>query len=269
MLLIVRTRISPLFLSLLACSLFAAEPFPGGNFRLVDLTHEFSADTIYWPTASGFVLEVESRGVTSGGYFYSANRFRGSEHGGTHIDAPIHFAQDRRTVDEIPLDQLMGAAAVVSVAPKAASNPDYEITINDLTNWESQHGRLPDGAILLLCTGYNRFWPDAGKYLGTNEKGPAAVAKLHFPGLHPDAARWLVSQRRVKAVGIDTASIDHGQSTLFESHRALFEKNIPVFENIASLEQLPPTGTYVIAMPMKIKGGSGAPLRIVAWTPKR
>ena len=91
-----------------------------------------------------------------------------------------------------------------------------------------------------------------------------AVAKLHFPGLHPQAAAWLVANRSIAAIGIDTASIDYGQSTLFESHRALFAKDIPAFENLASLERLPARGAHVIALPMKIAGGSGAPLRVIA-----
>jgi kynurenine formamidase len=93
------------------------------------------------------------------------------------------------------------------------------------------------------------------------------VAKLHFPGLHPDAARWLIANRSVNAVGIDTASIDYGQSTQFESHRALFAAEIPAFENLTALERLPPAGARVIALPMKIAGGSGGPLRAVAILP--
>lgn len=242
-------------------------PFQGG--RWVDLTHDFSPDTLYWPTASGFVLESEFKGITPKGFFYAANRYRASEHGGTHLDSPIHFARERQTVDQIPLDRLTGSAVVVDVSPAAEGKPDYQISVADLQAWESRNGLIPADAIVLLRTGHSRFWPDAEKYLGTAEKGPEAVAKLHFPGLHPDAARWLASERRIKAVGIDTASIDFGQSTLFESHRALFEKNIPAFENVAGLESLPARGAYVVALPMKIKGGSGAPLRIAAWVAER
>jgi kynurenine formamidase len=240
-------------------------PFTGG--RWLDLTHDFSPETIYWPTASGFVLEVEHHGPTPQGYFYAANRYRASEHGGTHLDAPIHFAEGRKTLDQLSIDRLVGSAAVVDVSALALANPDYQVTIADLKKWESKHGKIPNDSILLLHTGYARFWPDAMKYLGTLEKGPEAVAKLHFPGLHPDAARWLVSERPIKAVGLDTASIDYGQSKLFESHRILFDKEIPALENVAALDQLPPAGAFVIALPMKIKGGSGGPLRIVAWLP--
>lgn len=240
-------------------------PFSRGKW--IDLTHDFSEETIYWPTAQGFKLEPEFRGITPRKYFYAANRYRASEHGGTHLDAPVHFAEGRKPVDQLSIDQLSGAAVVVDVSAKVEKDVDYQISIADLKAWEDKHGRIPAQSIVLLCTGFAKHWPDPVKYLGTAEKGPEAVPKLHFPGLHRDAAAWLVSERSIKAVGLDTASIDHGQSTLFESHRALFEKDVPVFENVAGLNQLPPIGAYVMALPMKIKDGSGAPLRIVAWVP--
>ncbi len=259
-------RLPILLTSLLfATGLAAADqpPFIGG--RWLDLSHDFSAQTLYWPTADGFALETEFRGMTPGGYFYAANRYRASEHGGTHLDAPIHFARDRKTVDQIPLEQLTGLAVVIDVAAKADKDADYQVSVDDLTAWEKTHGPIPAGAIVLFRTGYTTRWPDAVRYLGTAEKGPEAVPKLHFPGLHPEAARWIVRERTVKAVGLDTASIDYGQSKLFESHRILYERNIPAFENVALPATLPARGAYVVALPMKIKGGSGAPLRIVAW----
>src|SRR6266581_9684335 len=252
---------SLLFLFGSLAGLAAADaPFTDG--RWIDLTHEFSSETLYWPTAERFTLETEFHGQTPKGYFYAANRYRASEHGGTHIDAPIHFAEGHKTVDQLPIDQLTGVAVVVDVSARAQKDPDYQITVADLKAWEERHGKIPNGAILLFNTGFAHLWPDAEKYLGTDEKGTDAVAKLHFPGLHPDAARWLVSERPIKAVGLDTASIDYGQSTLFESHRILFEKDVHAFENVAALDQLSATGAYVVALPMKIKGGSGGPLRI-------
>ncbi len=243
----------------------AEPPFTGGKW--IDLTHEFSAQTLYWPTAENFALETEFHGQTAKGYFYEANRYRASEHGGTHIDAPAHFAEGHQTLEQIPVEQLIGPGVVVDVSAKAQTNADYRIVTADLKDWENRHGEIPKGSIVFFRTGFSSRWPDAKRYLGTDEKGADAVAKLHFPGLHPDAARWLVSERKPKAVGLDTASIDYGQSTLFESHRILFEKDVPAFENVAALEQLPATGAFIIALPMKIKGGSGGPLRIVAWLP--
>ena len=242
-----------------------APAFPGG--ALVDLSHAYDAKAIFWPTAAPFRLEKVADGVTPAGYYYAANDFATSEHGGTHIDSPIHFAQGRQTVDQIPLERLIGAAVVIDVTDAAAKDADYQVTAGDLQRAESRDGRIPDRAILLIRTGFSKRWPDAAAYLGTAERGEAAVAKLRFPGLHPDAASWLIANRSISAVGIDTASIDYGQSTLFESHRALFARDIPAFENLADLDRLPARGAHVVALPMKIAGGSGAPLRVIAILP--
>ncbi len=246
-------------------SVWAGFSLPPG--RWVDLSHDFSTETIYWPTADGFSLSVDFKGVTEKGYFYTSNSFRTAEHGGTHIDAPIHFAKDRITVDQIPLEQLIGQVALIDVSEKALKNPDYRVSIEDFTAWEAANGEILKDTIILINTGYHRFWPDRKKYIGTDKRGPEAIPDLHFPGLHPEAARWLVQNRQIAAIGLDTPSIDYGQSELFESHQILFAKNIPAFENVANLDQLPPTGALVIALPMKIKGGSGGPLRIVAFIP--
>jgi kynurenine formamidase len=232
--------------------------------RIVDLSYPFGPSTVYWPTAEAFHLEKDFEGTTEGGFYYSAYRYRAAEHGGTHIDAPVHFAKGRHSVDEIPLEQLLGWAIVVDVAQQCRRNADYRVSTQDLLNWERRNGRIPTGAIVFLRTGFGDHYPDRKKYLGTDERGPAAVAKLHFPGLHPDAARWLTLNRSIKAIGLDTASIDYGQSTQYESHRILFEKNIPAFENVANLDQLPAKGFRGIALPMKIEKGSGGPLRIIA-----
>ena len=253
-----------IFVLILAVPVVAQKPgaFPSG--RVVDLTHAFDMNSVYWPTAQPFKLETDFEGMTEKGYFYSAYRYSAAEHGGTHLDSPVHFAKGRYTVDEVPLQQLMGAAIVIDVTTQCAANPDYLVSVADFESWEKRNGRIPQGTIVLLRTGFGKYYPDRKKYLGTDERGDQAVAKLHFPGLDPAAARWLTQNRSIKAIGLDTASIDHGQSTLFESHRILFEKNIPAFENVANLDQLPAKGFSVIALPMKIKGGSGGPLRIVA-----
>jgi kynurenine formamidase len=241
----------------------AAQPkFPQG--RIVDLSYAFDEQTIFWPTEKGFMLDKGPAGVTGQGYYYSANRFCSAEHGGTHIDAPIHFFESRHTVDAIPVQQLIGSGAIVDVAVQCASNPDYQVRVEDFLGWERRQELRLDNAIVLLRTGFGRFWPERAKYLGTEEQGSQAIAKLHFPGLHPEAAKWLVEQRAIKAIGIDTASIDYGQSTRFETHVTLCDKNIPALENVAKLDQLPETGFTVIALPMKIRNGSGGPVRIVA-----
>jgi len=239
----------------------AAEP-PG---KFIDLTHAFDAATIYWPTASGFRLERVAHGMTDKGYFYAANEFCTAEHGGTHLDAPIHFSATGRSADEIPLEQLVGRGVRLDVSEPCARNRDYQVRVEDLEAWEAKNGRIPDGAIVLLHTGWGSRWSDRAAYLGTARTGPEAVPELHFPGLHPEAAGFLVRERRIKAIGLDTPSIDYGQSQLFESHVTLFAANVPAFENVANLERLPDKGFVVAALPMKIRGGSGGPLRIVAW----
>lgn len=234
----------------------------------LDLTHPFDAATIYWPTEKGFQFEPGANGPNPKGYYYAANRFATAEHGGTHLDAPRHFSERGRTADEIEVERLVGEAAVIDVAAKCAANPVYEVTVDDLVAWEREHGRQFVNVIVLLRTGWSSRWGDREAYLGTAVKGPGAVPLLRFPGLAPDAAAWLVEHRRVKAVGIDTASIDHGPSTLFGSHVALCTGNVPIFENLAGLEALPGEGAFVAALPMKIAGGSGGPLRVLARLPE-
>jgi kynurenine formamidase len=264
-------RILPIALLGLGCAAVTPSdlPDPLANSAIVDLTHPFDEQTIYWPTGERFAYQADTVGVQPGGYYYEAGSFCAAEHGGTHLDAPIHFAAHRWTADAIPLERMIGAAILVDVARNAAAHRDYLVSAADLRAWESAHGRIPDGAIVLLRTGHGAHWSDPERYLGTAERGAAAAKKLHFPGLDPDAARWLVAERRIHAIGLDTPSIDAGPSSDFLAHRILLDANIPVFENVAGLEQLPATGFTVIALPMKIGAGSGGPLRIVALVPKR
>jgi kynurenine formamidase len=234
-----------------------AELFSGG--RWIDLSYPFSDSTLYWPNnPTGFTLDTQANGVTPLGFYYSSYAFSAPEHGGTHLDAPVHFAQGKQSVDQVPLENLTGQAVVVDVS-------DNLIAVHDIENWEKKNGKLPDNVIVLFRTGYGRFYPDAVRYFGTAEKGTGAIEHLHFPGIDPKAAEWLSSQRKIKAVGIDTPSIDYGQSADFKTHQVLLGKNIPAFENVAHLDQLPEKGIYVVALPMKIKNGSGGPLRIIAW----
>lgn len=246
----------------------AARQVFGGGVEWIDLTHDFSDSTIYWPTAAPFRLERVFAGRTEAGFYYTANNIAAAEHGGTHLDAPVHFAEGHRASEAIPVEQLVGPAVVVDVTDSCASNADYLVKVADLERWEAAHGRIPDGAIVLFRTGWGARWPDRLRYLGTTDTGAMAVSKLHFPGLDSGAARWLAEERRIDAVGLDTPSIDFGQSSTYNSHQILFARDIPAFENVASLDRLPEAGGYVVALPMKIRGGSGGPLRIVAAVPR-
>jgi len=237
------------------------------DYELVDLTHAFNAATIYWPTSpTSFVLEQLAFGPTDAGYFYAANALSGPEHGGTHLDAPIHFAAGRHTTDQIPLDRLIAAAVVIDVSGQASVDPDYRLSRDDVLAFEAEHGTIEAGSIVLLRTGWSDRWPDRLRYLGDDTPGDAS--NLHFPSFGEDAARLLVEDRGVVAIGADVASIDYGASTDFTVHRIASAANVPGLENVANLERLPARGATVIALPMKIEGGSGGPARIVALVPR-
>lgn len=255
---------------LLACGSPGAESaaLDPANYRIVDLTHPFDDRTIYWPTSpSTFELEMLSHGDTDGGYFYSAAAFSAPEHGGTHLDAPIHFFEGGQTSEQIPLERLIAPAVVIDVSEQAGQDSDYRLTAEDVLAFEQQHGRIVAGTIVLLRTGWSARWPDRQAYLGDDTPGDAS--RLSFPSYGEDAARLLVTEREVAAIGADVASIDYGRSTDFIVHRIAAERNVPGFENLTRLEELPPRGALVVALPMSIQGGTGGPLRAVALVPRR
>jgi len=232
--------------------------------KVVDLTYAFDQSTIYWPTAQPFEWKKEAWGKNAKGWWYTAGRYAASEHGGTHIDAPIHFAEGKHTLDELPLASLIAPAVVIDVSAAALHDRDHLLLPSAIEAWEKLHGRVPAGSILLVRTGWGRFWPDKKAYLGTDK--PGDTANLHFPGVSKEAAELLVT-RKIVALGIDTASMDNGASSDFWAHRVLNAANIYGLENVASLERLPFTGATLIVLPMKIKGGTGGPARIVAVLP--
>jgi kynurenine formamidase len=258
-----KSLLIPLTCLALAVPLTAQRPLDPSAYRVVDLTHTLGPKTLYWPTeTSKFTHERLAFGPTAGGYFYSAYKFSTAEHGGTHLDAPSHFSEKGRTADQIPAEQLVAHAIVIDISTQAAKDRDYRLTRDDVLAFEKLHGRITQGTIVLLRTGWSRYWPDAKKYLGDDTPGDAS--KLSFPSYGVDAARLLVEERQVGALGIDTASIDYGRSTDFMVHRVAAARNVPGFENLTNLDQLPPRGATVVALPTKIEGGSGGPLRAVA-----
>jgi kynurenine formamidase len=231
----------------------------------IDLTHSFDSTTLYWPNnKTTFIHHTDSEGFTPKGYFYSSYSICAPEHGGTHLDAPIHFAKDKYTVEELPLTSLTGNAVVINVSKNALANRDYQISIEDITNWERENGKIENNTIILFKTGYGKFYPNRGEYFGTPKTGIEAIPELHFPGIDPKTTSWLIKERAIKAIGLDTPSLDYGQSTDFKTHQVLMGSNKPGFENLANLDNLPATNVYVVALPMKIGRGSGAPLRIIA-----
>ena len=235
--------------------------------RVVDLSHAYGPETLFWPASppQTFQLEVLHHGPTAGGFFYAANRFCGPEHGGTHLDAPLHFAEGKWSSAEVPVERLVAPAVVLDGRARAATDRDYRLSPQDVAAWEAAHGRIAAGAIVLLLTGWSERWPDRERYFGSASTSDASG--LHFPSYGVEAAKLLL-ERQVAAIGVDTASIDHGPSRDFPVHRLTAAANVPGLENLAGLDRLPPAGAWLVALPMKIAGGSGGPLRAVALLPE-
>lgn len=236
------------------------------QYRIVDLSHAYGEDTIYWPTSPTTFEKTElAFGETPGGWFYSAYSISTPEHGGTHLDAPIHFHADGLATHELPLRNLMGRAVVIDVSKKAAANRNYSLTRADVLAHEAAHGPIMAGDLVLLRTDWSRRWPDALAYLGDDTPGDAS--NLEFPAFGAEAARLLVEERGVALLGVDTASTDYGRSEDFIVHRIAAAQNVINLENLTNLDRLPPVGATLIALPMKIEGGSGGPARVIALIP--
>jgi kynurenine formamidase len=225
--------------------------------RVVDLGHPLAADDPSWSGQKVYEWSPVAR-MDKDGYF--AGRFATEEHFGTHVDAPAHFAEKGWTVDRIPADRLVRPAVTLHLEGKAAAAEDYRLTVADLDAFEGQHGRIPEGTIVLVATGWDARWKLPGRYM--NEKNGVK----HFPGLSVEAAQRLVD-RKVAAVGIDTASIDYGPSTAFEAHHTTMPHDIYHVENAANLGSLPARGFTVVVAPVALTGGSGGPTRIFALLP--
>lgn len=231
---------------------------------MVDLTYPFNAETVYWPTANPFKLKTMAAGFNDAGEWYASNDFCASEHGGTHLDAPIHFAPERRDAASIPLARFIAPARVIDIREPCERDRDYLLAPEDIRQYERRWGRIEPGDAVLVRTGFGDHYPDLERYLGSAVRG--RVEGLHFPGIGEAAARLLV-ERGIDIVGIDTASLDHGPSTAFLAHRILARADIPGLENVANLRLLPPRGALLIALPVKIEGGTGGPCRIIAVLP--
>ena len=264
------TRTSFFTLALISVMLFAAttSSFAAPKEKLVDMTFPFSEESIYWPTDKPFTPTVVFKGISDGGYWYASNQYAASEHGGTHVDAPIHFSEQGRTIGQIPLQEWIGPAAKIDVTNKSLSNRDYQLTVEDILAWEKKHGRIPQGAWVIMQSGIDgRFYPNRKEVLGTEKTGKAAVAELHFPGFSPEAVAFLLAKRTITGIAIDTPSIDPGSSKDFKVHQELCNAQKLALENIANLEKIPESGALLYVIPMFIKNGTGAPARVFAELP--
>lgn len=258
------------FIPIVALLLLAQPASAGGldlsAYRLVDLSHSYNDETVYWPTSpTHFEKTTLSEGQADGGYFYSAYSVCTPEHGGTHLDAPVHFAEGAYSTDALPLEHLVAPAVVIDVSDSAASDRNYRLTKKDVLAFEAEHGEIEAGTIVLLRSDWSKYWPNTKAYLGDDTPGDAS--KLSFPGYGDQATELLVVERGVVMLGIDSASLDYGASTDFMAHRIAAARNVAGLENLTNLSELPPTGTLLMALPMKIEGGSGGPVRVVALVP--
>jgi kynurenine formamidase len=233
--------------------------------KILDMTYAFSNDSIYWPTGKAFKSEKVFWGINDKGWWYASNDYSANEHGGTHADAPIHFAQNGKTMEQIPLEDWIGPAVKIDVAQQCAKNRDYLLSVDDIKNFETKYGKIPAGAWVIMYTGIDtQYYPDKQKVLGTDKTGGEAVEYLSFPGFSSESVQYLLKERNIKGIALDTPSIDYGKSKDFPVHRLLCGAGKLAVENIANLDKLPPVGALLYAIPMQIKDGTGAPVRVFA-----
>jgi len=251
------------------CFVFSAcHQYQSSRGKLIDMTYPYDEDTIYWPNAEPFKLHKGDWGITEKGYWYASNAYSAAEHGGTHADAPIHFAENGRTIDQIPLEEWIGPAVKIDVVEKCDADRDYLLRVEDIKKWEQAYGKIPDHAWVIMYTGIDtKYYPDKEKVLGTKKTGLAAIAELSFPGFSPESVEFLTEERNITGIALDTPSIDYGKSQDFKVHRILFAADKLALENIANLDELPPSGAMLYVMPMLIKDGTGAPARVFAMLP--
>ena len=233
--------------------------------RFVDLTYTFDETTQVWPANPPFHRDSTEQGGTPTEKWYATGQVALSEHAGTHMDAPVHFAQGQAGIDGIPVDRLIGPAVVIDVRVAVKEDRDYRVSLSDIHRWESAHRTIPAGAIVMLLTGWGVYWTDRERYFGSTT--PDVPTSLHFPGFSQEVAEFLVTERHISGIGIDTASIDYGLSQDFVVHRIVNGAGLYGLENVARLDEVPASGATVVALPMKIAGGTGAPVRIIAILP--
>lgn len=237
-----------------------------GEAKLIDLTYPLSPDSLYWPTGSRFEHQQLDWGMSEGGYWYASAAFSSPEHLGTHLDAPIHFGENGWANADIPIERLFAHGVVIDITSKSNASADATLSVDDIEAWEQRNNTLQEGSIVIVRTGWASGWPDWETYYGSST--PTDVATLHFPGISPEAAQALVN-RGIFGVGIDTASIDPGNSSTFEAHQILAAANVFNLENLTNVDGLPEAGFDIIALPMKIKDGTGGPARVVAIVSQR
>jgi len=235
------------------------EGIPSGKTRVLDLSYAINDKLVPWPGDEKFFEAKVNATIEKNGYF--TRSFWMLEHYGTHLDAPAHFPPGKTTVDQIPVKQLFGPAVVIDVRVESNKDADYQLPATRIEDWEKKHGRIPEGAIVLLRTGWASPWPDVERYRNQDAKG-----KMHFPGFSVEAAKLLIS-RRVSGLGCDTLSIDYGASADFAVHHLALGAGLYHLENLADMSEVPEASAVLIVAPIKLEGGSGGAVRVFALLP--
>ena len=232
---------------------------PSGKTRVLDLSYAINDKLVPWPGDDKFFEAKVNASVEKNGYF--TRSFWMLEHYGTHLDAPAHFPPGKTTVDQIPAKQLFGPAVVIDVRAESGKDVDYQLSPARVEEWEKRHGRIPEGALVLLRTGWSSRWPDARKYRNQDAQG-----KMHFPGFSAEAAKLLI-ERKISGLGCDTMSVDYGASSDYAVHHLALGAGLYHLENLADLSELAETGAFLDVAPIKLEGGSGGPVRVFALLP--
>lgn len=226
--------------------------------KAVDLTHPIHHNMAFWPGGVTFTKEALATYENNG---YLLHKFTMGENTGTHVDAPAHFIRGNRSIDQLPLDQLILPIVVIDAKAQVADNPDYQLTIADIEHWEAEHGRIPANSLVILNSGWHHRFDTPKRYLNMDDNNV-----MHFPGYSPQAAVLLV-KRNIAGIGIDTLSLDHGPSTTFATHVVMLTANKYQIENLANLDALPATGATAVIGVLPVRGGSQAQARIFALLP--
>jgi kynurenine formamidase len=235
------------------------EGISSGRTRVLDLSYAINEKLVPWPGDEKWFEAKVNATVEKNGYF--TRSFWMLEHYGTHLDAPAHFPPGKATVDQIHVKQLFGPAVVLDARADGARDADYQLPAARIEEWEKRHGRIREGSIVLLLTGWSSRWPDAQKYRNQDAQG-----KMHFPGFSAEAAKLLI-ERKASGLGCDTMSIDYGASGDFPVHHLALGAGLYHLENLADLSELPETGAFLVVAPIKLEGGSGGAVRVFALLP--
>lgn len=251
-------EVSPLGSQSAQLALGSLDELAADKLEVIDLTWPINSKSAYWPGANYKPFELHTIATLERDRVLS-KAFSMPEHLGTHIDAPNHFEPRAAAVDQIAAADFFAPGVLIDISAQASMQPDYRLSAANVHAWEKTHGRIPDRAVVLLRTGWGRFWSNMPRYQGLDTMG-----RLHFPAYSPEAARLLINERKARGLGVDTLSVDYGMSRDFAVHHILGKANRYGLENLARLEKLPPRGFYLFVAPIKIETGTGGPTRVLA-----